>query len=343
MFNCSIFEHYLFLHMIKKSKNKVYIIAEAGVAHFGSLLKGKELINLAKKSGADAVKFQSYVTEELIDKKYKKWFKRYKIKEVNYNFLKKLKDYSKKKKIDFLCTPHSETALNWINKLKIPIIKVGSGELGNFEFLKKIIKLKKPMIVSTGMHNLNDLKKLQSFFQINDFKNVSFLRCITRYPTKNNEVNLSSFKQFKKIFKKYEVGYSDHSDNELSILGSIVLGARIIEKHIATEFNIPNTQDWKVSYDLKKMKNLVKKIRDLEIILGDEKITISKKEKNSKDWATKSIFLRRNINKGEIIKKKDLSCKRPGIYIPASELIKAINKKAKKKLKEGNPLRSNDF
>ena len=98
-----------------------------------------------------------------------------------------------------------------------------------------------------------------------------------------------------------------------------------------------------MSYDLKKMKNLVKKIRDLEIILGDEKITISKKEKNSKDWATKSIFLRRNINKGEIIKKKDLSCKRPGIYIPASELIKAINKKAKKKLKEGNPLRSNDF
>ena len=99
--------------MIKRSKNKVYIIAEAGVANFGSLLKGKELIDLAKKSGADAVKFQSYITEELIDKKYKKWFKRYKIKEVNYNFLKKLKNYLKKKKIDFLCTPHSETALSW--------------------------------------------------------------------------------------------------------------------------------------------------------------------------------------------------------------------------------------
>ncbi|MDC3157352.1 N-acetylneuraminate synthase family protein [Candidatus Pelagibacter bacterium] len=329
--------------MIKKSKNKVYIIAEAGVAHFGSLLRGKELINLAKKSGADAVKFQSYITEELIDKKYKKWFKRYKIKEVNYNFLKKLRDYSKKKKIDFLCTPHSETALSWVNKLKVPIIKVGSGELGNFEFLKRIIKLKKPMIVSTGMHNLNDLKKLSSFFQINNYKNVSFLRCITRYPTKNNEVNLSSFKLFKKIFKKYEVGYSDHSDNELGILGSIVLGAKIVEKHIATKFNVPNTQDWKVSYDLKKMKSLVKKIRDLEIVLGDEKITISKKEKNSKDWATKSIFLRRNINKGNIIKKNDLSCKRPGIYVPASELKRIINKKAKKNLREGNPLKLNDF
>ena len=109
------------------------------------------------------------------------------------------------------------------------------------------------------MHDLNDLKKLLSFFQINNYNKVSFLRCITRYPTKNNEVNLSSFKQFRKIFKKYEVGYSDHSDNDLGILGSIVLGAKIIEKHIATKFNVPNTQDWKVSYDLKKMKSLVKK------------------------------------------------------------------------------------
>ena len=91
------------------------------------------------------------------------------------------------------------------------------------------------------------------------------------------------------------------------------------------------------------MKSLVKKIRDLEIVLGDEKITISKKEKNSKDWATKSIFLRRNINKGNIIKKNDLSCKRPGIYVPASELKRIINKKAKKNLREGNPLKLNDF
>ena len=225
----------------------------------------------------------------------------------------------------------------------MPIIKVGSGELGNFEFLERIIKLKKPMIVSTGMHNQNELKNLLSFFQTKKYNKVSFLRCITRYPTKNDEVNLSSFKKFKKIFKKYEVGYSDHSDNELAILGAVVLGAKIIEKHIALEFNIPNTQDWKVSYDLKKMRNLVKKIRDLEIILGNEKIIISKKEKKSKDWATKSIFIRKNINKGNILKKDDLCCKRPGIYIPSSELKRIINKRAKTKLKKGSALKLNDF
>ena len=329
--------------MVKNTNTKVYIIAEAGVAHFGSLVKGKKLINLAKKSGADAVKFQSYVTEELIDKKYKRWFQRYKIKEVDFNFLKKLKDYSKKKKIDFLCTPHSETALEWVKKLRVPIIKVGSGELGNFEFLNQMIKIKKPMIVSTGMHNENELKKLISFFQSKKYSNVSFLSFLTRYPTKNKEVNLSSFKKFKKIFKKFEVGYSDHSDNELAILGAVVLGAKIIEKHIAIEFGVPNSQDWKVSYDLKKMKNLVKKIRDLEIILGNEKIKISKKEKKSKDWATKSIFLKKDIKKGILLKKYDLCCKRPGVYIPASELKKIINKKTKKNLKRGNALKINDF
>jgi N-acetylneuraminate synthase/N,N'-diacetyllegionaminate synthase len=324
-------------------KKKIYIIAEAGVAHFGSISKAKMLIDLAKNSGADAVKFQSYVTDELIYKKYKKWFLRYKSKEVGFNFLKKLKDYSTKKKIDFLCTPHTDTALEWVKKLKLPIIKVGSGELGNFEFLNKIIKLKKPIIISTGMHNLNDLKKLLFFFKSKNYYKVSFLKCSTLYPTKNEEVNLLSFKKFQKIFKEFKVGYSDHSDNELAILGAVCLGAKIIEKHIAIEFNIANTQDWKVSYDLEKMKHLVEKIRNLEIILGVEKIIVTQREKKSKDWATKSIFLKKNIMKGNILKKESFCYMRPGNYIPVSQLKKIINKKAKKNLMIGNPLKLSDF
>tara|TARA_B100001057_G_C22871317_1_gene959014 strand:+ start:6028 stop:7038 length:1011 start_codon:yes stop_codon:yes gene_type:complete len=329
--------------MRENNNDKVYIIAEAGVAHFGSLNKGKRLIDLAKKSGADAVKFQSYVTDELIDKKYKKWFARYKSKEIDFNFLKKLQKYSKQKKIDFLCTPHSETALNWVAKLNVPKIKVGSGELGNFEFLNKIIKLKKPLIISTGMHDAHDLTKLLNFFKQKKYSKVSFLRCITRYPTFNKEINLLSFIEFKKIFKNYKVGYSDHSDNELAILGSVFLGAKIIEKHIAIEFGVPNTQDWKVSYNLKKMKKLVKKIRNIEIILGKNKIKISKNEEKSKIWATKSIFLKKNIKKGEVLTRNVFSFKRPGTYIPASKLEKVINKKTKKNLKKGNALKENDF
>ena len=193
------------------------------------------------------------------------------------------------------------------------------------------------------MHNLNDLKKLLFFFKSKNYYKVYFLKCSTLYPTKNKEVNLLSFKKFQKIFKEFKVGYSDHSDNELAILGAICLGAKIIEKHIAIEFNIANTQDWKVSYDLEKMRNLVEKIRNLEIILGVEKIIVTQREKKSKDWATKSIFLKKNIMRGSILKKESFCYMRPGTYIPVSQLKKIINKKVKKNLMIGNPLKLSDF
>lgn len=324
-------------------RKKIYVIAEAGVSHFGSLNKGKKLIKLAKKSGADAVKFQAYLTSELIDEKYKKWFLRYKQKEISFNFLKKLKNYANKLKIDFLCTPHSDTAINWVKKLKVPLIKVGSGELGNYPFLEKIIKLKKPIIISTGMHNTNDLKKLKLFFESKKYSKVFFLKCNTQYPTLNNEINLLSFTNFKEIYKNFIVGYSDHTNHDLAILGSIILGARIIEKHISLDFNVKNAQDWKVSFDEKKMKHMIKKIRNLEIIMGKKQIKISKNEIQSKVWATKSIFIKDNIKKGDIISEKNLIFKRPGNYIPVSELENVINKKAKKNLFKNDYLKKNDF
>lgn len=324
-------------------QKKIYIIAEAGVSHFGSLNKGKKLIKLAKKSGADAVKFQAYLTNELIDKKYKKWFLRYKQKEINFNFLKRLKNYANKLKIDFLCTPHSDTAINWVKKLRVPIIKIGSGELGNYSFLEKIIKLNKPIIISTGMHNLNDMKQLKLFFKSKKYLKVFFLKCNTQYPTLNSEINLLNFTSFKEIFKNFIVGYSDHTNHDLAILGSIVLGARIIEKHISLDFNVKNAQDWKVSFDEKKMTEMVKKIRELEMIMGKKQITISKNEIRSKAWATKSIYIKNNIKKGDIIFEKNLAFKRPGIYIPVSKLEKVIKKKAKKNLFKNNYLKKNDF
>jgi len=215
--------------VISRRSNKVFVIAEAGVAHFGSLKKGKKLIDLAKSAKADAVKFQSFLTEELIHHKYKKWFKRLKEKEVNFSFFKKLKNHAKKKGIIFLCTPHTETAANWLKKLNLPAFKIGSGEIGNFEFLKTIIKLKKPIIVSTGMHNYNDLLKLKRFFEKKKFKKVIFLKCNSQYPTPNEDINLKSFITFKNVFKKYITGYSDHSEHDLAILGSINFGARVVE------------------------------------------------------------------------------------------------------------------
>ena len=310
--------------------NKTFIIAEAGVAHFGSLIKAKKLVDLAIKSGADAIKFQAYKTEELISRKYPNWFNRYKIKEVDFTFYKKVNNYCKRKKIVFLLTPHSVSAILWLKKLNVPLIKIGSGELGNFEFIKKIMELKKPIIISTGMHELKDMRRLKIFFLKKNFFKVIFLRCVTLYPTLYKNINLRSFETFKNFFHPAIVGYSDHSDNELSILSSITLGARIIEKHISLDFNVKNAQDWKVSCDYNSFKNLIKKIRTLELLLGKNKIEVSSEEKKSKIWATRSIHIKKDIKRGEVFSEKNLIFLRPGNGKNLKYFKKFIGMKANK-------------
>ena len=328
--------------IISDKNNKIFVIAEAGVSHFGSLSKAKKLIDLAKASKADAVKFQAYVTEELIHSDFKKWFSRMKKKETNFIFFKKLKRYAERKKISFLLTPHSETGLKWIEKLNLPAIKVGSGEIGNFEFLKKILKLNKPIIISTGMHEIKELVKLKEFFKKKKFKKVIFLKCNTQYPTPDSDINLKSFNYFKEIFKQNFVGYSDHTDNELAILASIPLGARVVEKHISLDFNVKDAQDWKVSFNKEQLKSMIFKIRKLENLLGEGRLKISNSEKKSKIWASRSIYAKKNLKKGHKLQLSDIKFLRPGNHLSCSEFKKINNKKLKKNIFSTSPIKLND-
>jgi len=327
---------------MKKFK-KVFIIAEAGIAHFGSSIKAKKLVDLAVKAGADAVKFQSYITSDFIDENFKDWYLRYKIKEVNFDFLDKIKKYCKKKKIIFLCTPHTESVLEWVKKMKLPIIKIGSGELGNFEFLKKIIKSKKHIIVSTGMHKEKDMLNLRKFFLDRNFKNVSFLRCVSSYPTKDKNINLLSFQKFKKIFERFNVGYSDHTKHDLAIIGAVSMGAKIIEKHIALDFNIKNAQDWKVSFNVKSFRNMVSKIRTLEKIMGDKKIFITDDEKKTLRWATKGVYARENIKKNTKFTLNNTCSKRPNNGIGVNNYSLILNKRSKSNIEKGKPIKRNQI
>lgn len=325
-----------------RNKN-IFIIAEAGISHFGSFLKAKKLVDLAKASSADAVKFQAYHTEELINPNFKMWFKRYKIKEVDFNFFKKLKEYCDKKKIEFMLTPHTESVINWVKKLNCKKIKIGSGEIGNFEFLKKVSLLKKPIIYSTGMHQYSDLVKLKKFCKINNIKDISFLKCRTIYPTKDRDINLKNLITFKKIFKNYTIGYSDHTNNDLSIYGSIFMGAKIIEKHISNEFNLKNAQDWKVSFDRAKMTKMVSNIRRIEKILGDQDVFATKKEIKSKLWASRSIFSYQNIKIGERFSKNNIKLLRPGNGIPPSDFKKILGKKSKMNILKNTPIKRKHY
>ena len=323
--------------------NKTFIIAEAGIGHFASISLGKKLIDAAKYSGADAVKFQAYITEDLVDNNFKNWFERYKKKEVDLNFLTKLSLYAKKKGILFLCTPHTESVIPWMSKLKIPLIKVGSGEIGNFHFLEKLILLNKHLIVSTGLHQKKDLLALRNFFKKKKFSNYSILFCSTIYPTSYVNLNLQALKEYKKIFPKKIIGYSDHTSSDLACLTSIFFGAKIIEKHLSVKFNVKNSQDWKVSLNKINFKNFVEKVRNLEKIIKDKNFISSKLELKQKLWASKSLYTNKKLNRDHIMSLKDIKFLRPGNGIPVCDLKKVIGKKIKRNLKNNYKLKIEDI
>lgn len=338
----------MFVNKIKIGKrllsnnSKTYVIAEAGVAHLGNFDLAKKLVDIAVESKADAVKFQAYITDELIDRKYLSWYKKYKIKEVDFNFLKKIKKYCDKKKIEFLCTPHSNSAIEWIEKLKVKAIKVGSGELGNFQFLNKICNLNLPVIISLGMHNKEDIKRLKKFLKNKKNKKIIFLNCCTSYPANPAQINLNKIHYIKKIFNNALVGYSDHTNDDVAILSSVLMGAKIVEKHISVIFNDKKTQDWKVSFDKNDFSKMIDRIRSLEKMLNNSNF-IGKTEERQKIWATRSIFSNNYIKKHTKVKQKDLYFLRPGNGIRVSKYKSLLGKISKINIKNKTKLKINMF
>jgi N,N'-diacetyllegionaminate synthase len=222
-------------------RESCFIIAEAGVNHSGDIKLAKELIDTAKKAGVDAVKFQTFKAENLVtenakmveyqkknlDKKENqlKMLKKY---ELNYNDFKRLKRYCDKKGIIFLSTPHSEDAVDFLEPL-IPAYKIGSGDLTNSPFLEKIAKKKKPIILSTGMAMLGEVREAVKLIKKHGNNKIILLHCTTDYPCPIKEVNLKTMLTLKREFR-LPVGYSDHTLGMLVPIMAVTLGAKVIEK-----------------------------------------------------------------------------------------------------------------
>lgn len=323
--------------------NKCFVIAEAGVSHFGSLKKAYKLIDIAVKANADAIKFQLFKTENLYSRiEGLKWFKRMKSREMSYENYEKLINYSKKKNILLFSTAHDEESLDFLIKTKQKFFKVGSGELYNWSFIEKIASLKLPVILSVGMYELNDICKVVEIFKKKKNKNLAILYCTTAYPTSPNDIDLSYIKKIKEKFKLIS-GYSDHTKGFHIPLLSLAYGAKIIEKHISIDFNIRNAQDWRVSLNSNELKIFVSQIRDVERCLTIKKNKLSVSEKLNKQWATKSIIYKNNLKKGEKIELKDIIVKRPAGGLAPYNLRKIINKKVLKSVQADTFVKFSDF
>jgi len=340
-----------------KIKNRIisknhpcFIIAEAGVNHNGKLKLAKKLVDVAKKAGVDAVKFQTFKAKNLVSKntemanyqkkntgKKESQFEMLRRLELhNRNFIK-LKKYCNKKRIIFLSTPHTESAVDLLNNL-VPAYKIGSGDLTNSPLLKKIAQKKKPIILSTGMATLKEVEEaVNTIMPIN--KKLILLHCTTNYPCPLEEVNLRAMLTLKKEFNLL-VGYSDHTSGIIVPTIAVAMGATVIEKHFTLDKNLPGP-DHKASLEPKELKEMVKAIRNVEKILGTGEKNPTNSEKKIRRIIRKSIVAKIDIPKNTIIKKNMLIIKRPGTGINPKQIDKIIGKKTKKNIVQNELINQN--
>ena len=320
--------------------NKILIIAEAGINHNGSVSKAKKMIDIAKRSGADYVKFQifrpknlaiegaklaSYQKKNSVVKSQVQLLDKYKLSFSDFRLLYK---YAKKKKINFLATPFDEESLKFLNTLKVDFIKISSGEINNLPFLKLIRKTKKKILLSTGASNTKDVVNA---LNILTKKKVTLLHCISAYPSHISDLNLISIKFLINKFK-CEVGYSDHSESIYTPLIAIGSGAKVIEKHFTLNKKL-NGPDHRSSLNPKELIQMIKLIRIFEKSLGKYQKVISNSEAQNLLLIRKSIVAKKHILKGEKFSNKNLTCKRPGNGVSPMLWSKFLGKRSKKNYK----------
>jgi N-acetylneuraminate synthase/N,N'-diacetyllegionaminate synthase len=264
-------------------------------------------------------------------------------KELTNDEVAKIKEYCDQNNITFLCTAHDKKSLDFLDKeLDVPAFKIGSGEVQNWPFIADIASRGKPVILSTGMYELDMIKQAINIIQSSNCPALAILHCVTAYPAKPSEINLKAMDAIRSFFNG-PVGYSDHTEGSAIPLASVALGADIVEKHITIDKNIPNAQDWKVACDPTNFNSFVKDVRRIEQSLGKASIIVNKSEKKSILWARKSIFVRNDIPKGQIITKDNLVLKRPGDGIPGSKIDDIIGKRANCQILEGKKLSTDEF
>lgn len=303
--------------------SKVFVIAEAGVNHNGNMEIAKKLVDVAVLAGADAVKFQTFKTDNLASKQAPKAAYQNETteqSETQYEMLKKLElsedmhreliRYCKDKGIMFLSTPFDIDSINMLMELGLGIIKIPSGEITNLPYLRVVAKQKKQVILSTGMSNLQEVKDAVQVLKQYGTDDITILHCNTQYPTPMEDVNLKAMVKLGEELK-FPIGYSDHTQGIEIPIAAAALGATVIEKHFTLDKTMEGP-DHKASLEPDELVVMIQAIRNIEKALGKESKSATESEKGNISVVRKSIVAACKIEKGEMFTKNNLTVKRPG-------------------------------
>ncbi len=327
-----------------------YIIAEAGVNHNGSFELACKLIDEAKKAKADAVKFQTFKTEKILTQSafmadYQKTntgsdisqFEMVKRLEFSFEKFKALKSYAEGAGIAFLSTPDDEESLDFLSDtLDLPLIKIGSGEITNLPFLRKIANKQKPIILSTGMSTLGEVERSVRAIQSRNSKKLVLLHCTTNYPCSPEEVNLRAMLTLKQAFS-LDVGYSDHTlGSEISI-AAVALGAKFIEKHLTLSHNLSGP-DHAASMEPQQFSEMTRQIRATERALGNGIKWPNPSEEIIKSSVRRRVVAASNLPAGHQLTISDLCFKRSNTGIFVEHLDQILGMITTCDLKADNPI-----
>ena len=322
----------------------VTIIAEAGVNHNGSIEIAKQLVDKAAEAGVDIIKFQTFKAEKLVSKsakqaEYQKKNIGSKADDSQLNMLKKLelsqKDhevliaYCKQKGIKFFSTAFDMESIKYLHSLNLGLWKIPSGEITNYPYIKKIAQYGEPVILSTGMCEMDDICAAMNVLLQNGVKReqITILHCNTEYPTPYEDVNLRAMITLKDEFM-VEVGYSDHTKGIEVPIAAVALGATVIEKHFTLNRNMEGP-DHKASLEPDELKAMVSAIRNIQkAVGGDGTKHISVSERKNIAIARKSIVASCPIKKGELLTEQNLTVKRPGTGISPMRWEEVVGTKA---------------
>jgi len=311
----------------------VVVIAEACDNHFGSLDRAKAMIREAKNAGVDVIKFQHHLADEemLPDAPMSDNFD-----EPLYEFLKKnaltisqhleLKDYCKKVGIAYLCTPFSFPAAKELVGIGLEVFKIGSGEMRDVYYLKKLKTLNRPVIISTGMCRLEEMDKTYKLLSDMDMT-FCLMNCLSEYPPKYEDMNLNVVREMQDRYPGAIIGHSDHTPSLYTSFAAVTMGAKVIEKHFTIDKSLKGP-DSSVSIDSNDFRQLVEGVRIIERSMGGEK-KVNATEEPIRKWAYRSVVTNTSIKKGETITEGMLCTKRPGTGILSEEIDQVVGRIAR--------------
>jgi N,N'-diacetyllegionaminate synthase len=339
--------------VVTRGDGAAAVIAEAGVNHNGDLKLALRLVDAAADAGADSVKFQSFRAEQLASGSAK--MAAYQVEntraeesqlamlrrlELDEHAHRELVARCRERGIRFLSTPFDDESLALLVSLDVHAIKLSSGDLTNTPFLAAIARTGKPLILSTGMSTLDEVRQAVQAFQAAGGRDLTLLHCVTEYPAPADEVNLRAMETMRRAFE-CPVGYSDHTEGNEIAFAAAALGAVVIEKHFTLDRTLPGP-DHRASLEPGELKALVRGVRAIGAAMGNGVKAPARSELQNRELVRKSLVARRALRAGDTLCREDIAIKRPGSGLPPGELERVIGKVIRRSIDADEVIRQGD-